>query len=318
MFKKGMSNNIMQSDEMLNELETNFGLKDNHIKIIKELQLSGELTADKLAKNTGVPLGRIYDFLNDLVESKLVVKTTTFPSIYKIDSLENRVTEFMRYQTESLIKKEQKITSLLKNENETEHTTIVTDRDQLAFETMKTTMESKEIKSIVKTNNSPTILYPLDEQEFIDLRNHFAKQTGDKEALFKGGADKTRISLFRTTKEAYNQNKKFVYLMDEFSIQSYLGLLDCLGKERKKEILHIVTKQLSDYPNVKIYVKKDSTPLTIRVCDKKKVILRFVNLDIPMGVFTQSKKIANFYNSYFDTLLSKAKPIKRYLKLKDQ
>jgi len=175
----------MRSDEMLNELEANFGLKDNHIKILRELQLSGALGADKLAKNTGVPLGRIYDFLNDLVESKLILKTATFPSVYSIDGFEQRVMEFMRYQTDNLIKKEQKLMDLLSEKNEVEQTVLITDKEKIAFETIKRTLESKEKKVIIKNETIPQIFYSFDEQEFIKMRNYFAKKTGDRGALFK-------------------------------------------------------------------------------------------------------------------------------------
>jgi len=304
----------MRSDEMLNELEANFGLKDNHIKILKELQLSGELTADKLAKNTGVPLGRIYDFLNDLVESKLVLKSTTFPSVYSVDNLEQRVMEFMRYQTDNLVHKEQKLMTILSETKDIEQTFLITDKEKLAFEEMKSIMESKEIKFIVKNETIPSIFYSYNEDEFIKMRNYFAKKTKDKGAIYKGGADRTRIMVYRTIKEAMLSKKKIPYIMDKHTMDLFLRLISGLNREKKKEIIKTVLSQMNQCPNVKVYVVEDTLPISVIIFDNKRVLLRLVHLGAPLGIFIQSEKTAQFYNSFFNDLISKSKTAQKYLK----
>ena len=304
----------MRSDEMLNELEANFGLKDNHIKILRELQLSGALEADKLAKNTGVPLGRIYDFLNDLVEAKLVLKTATFPSVYSIDNLEQRVTEFMRYQTDVLIKKEQKLMDLFSEDKDIEQTTVINDREKLAFETMKLMAKSNEIKMIEKTETIPSIFYPLEEQDFIKLRNYFAKKTGDKGAIFRGGADRLRVMLHRADKESYISGKKVRFVMDKHSLDLYLNLISKLGNDRGKSILKKILSQLSSYSNVKVYVVKENLPISIMVLDNKIVLLRFAYMSTPLCILAQSKRMAEFYSSFFEELVARSKPAQKYLK----
>jgi len=303
----------MRSDEMLNELEANFGLKDNHIKILKELQLSDELTADKLAKNTGVPLGRIYDFLNDLVESKLVLKSMTFPSVYSIDNLEQRVMEFMRYQTNVLIKKEQTLMGLFSDDKDIEQTTILNDRERLVFETIKLMAESKEINIIEQTETIPSIFYPMEEQDFIKMRNYFAKKTGDKGAVFKGGADRLRVMLHRADNEAYVSGKHIKFVMDEHSVELYLNLISKLGTDKKKSILKTVLSQLSSHPNVKVYVVKENLPISAMVFSNKILLLRFAHMNAPLCILAKSKRMAEFYNSFFEELAARSKPAQKYL-----
>ena len=297
----------MDAKRIFEELEKEFGLRKNHILVLEALN-KDDYTADKLSKDTGIPMGRIYEFLNDLLKWRLAEKVSGHPSVYRIGDLRERVMDFLRVQTDGVIAKERKLIGLISEEKEIEQTTIINGREELAFMTMKTTQESSMVRSIVKHETIPTIFYPFDEGEFIKLRNYFGKKTGDRCAIFKGGADPTRVQLYRMTKEGYFAGKKETYVMDRHSFDLYISLLRQLGPKRMKDVLSTVLGQFDQYKNIKVYVVEKSLPISIRIYDNARVLIRIVHLDAPMGIFIQSKKVAGFYTSFFDDLIGQAVP----------
>jgi len=303
----------MDAKRIFEELEYDFGLRKNHILILEALN-KDDYTADKLAKDTNIPMGRIYEFLNDLLKWRLVEKESGHPSVYKIGDLRERVLDFLRVQTGDVIAKERKLVGLISEEKEIEQTTIVNGREELAFMTMKTTLESHQIRSIVKHETISTIFYPFDEEEFIKLRNYFGKKTGDKGAIFKGGADPTRVQLYRTNKEGYQSGKKVTYVMDRRSFDLYISLLRQLGPKRMKDTLSTVLDQFDQCRNIKVYIVEKSLPISIRIYDNARVLIRIVHLDAPMGIFIQSKKVAGFYTSFFDDLIGQAVPAQKLIR----
>lgn len=303
----------MDNKRIFEELQKDFNLRKNHILILDALS-KDEYTADRLAKETEIPMGRIYEFLNDLLNWKLVEKEEGHPAVYKVSNLKERILDFLRFQTEDVISRERKLISLIDEENETERTTIINGREELAFMTMKTTLESKQILSVVKYETIPTVFYPFEEEEFVKLRNYFGKKTGDKSAIFKGGVDASRLQLYRTNKEGYAKGKKVTYVMDRHSFDHYVNLLRQLGPKRMKEVLRTIIHQFDQYKNVKVYVVEKNLPISIRIYDNSRVLIRIVHLDAPMGIFIQSKKVASFYNSFFEDLFSQAVPASKLMK----
>lgn len=302
----------MDTKKLFGELEQSFGLRKNHILILGALT-KDDYTADKLSKDTNIPMGRIYEFLNDLLELRLIGKKEGFPAVYFVGDLSERLLDFLRYQTDVVVAKEKRLLGLIESEKELEQTTIVNGREELAFMTMKTTLGAQEIRSIVKHETVPDIFYPFDENEFIKLRNYFGRKSAGG-AIFKGGADPLRIQLFRTNKEAYASGRNIKYVMDRTSFDRYIDLLATLGKEKRDQTIKTVLDQLSQYKNVKVYVVEKDLPVSIRIYDKKRVLMRIVHLDAPLGIFIQSKKVAAFYNSFFEDLIGQATPAQKLIK----
>jgi len=307
----------MDTKKLFVELEQNFGLRKNHILILDALT-KDDYTAEALVKDTGIPMGRIYEFLNDLLEMKLIEKKPGYPAGYTIGDLNQRVLDFARHQTDVVIAKEQKLVSLIETEKETEQTNYISGKEELAYETIRLYTKGRTIKSITKRETVADILYPLDRDRFIKLRNYFGKKTKERGAIFKGGADKMRTMLFDTTKDAIISGKKISYIMDRHSIDHYLNLVYQLGEKEAKEILDTAKAQLKKYPNVKLRIIDEDLPLSIVLIDDRTVFLRFVHLDAPVGIRIDSKKVTNFYSQFFDELFSRAKPVEPYLKFRPQ
>jgi len=300
----------MDTKKLFAELEQNFGLRKNHILILEALT-KDDYTADRLVTDTKIPLGRIYEYLNDLLEMKLIEKKPGYPSSYAVEKLEDRILDFIKYQSISSLTKEKRLLNLLETEEESE-ILLITARDQLAFETMKLVQESNETKSLGMPETLPTIIYPLDEEKFVQYREFFGKKR--KKPLFGTKVDRTRILMFRNTKEAYQKGKKFVYITDKKTLDSHLDFLKEKDKKFFREFVSIMEDQFNKYQNIKAYVSDETLPMSIGIYDKTKVLIRMRHFDIPVGVLIKSKKTAEFYDDFFEELISKAEPIKKYLK----
>jgi len=300
----------MDTKKLFAELEQNFGLRKNHILIL-EVLTKDDYTADKLVKDTGIPMGRIYEFLNDLLEMKLIEKKQGYPTIYTVDKLEDRILNFLKRHSESSQAMEKKLLDLLESEKESEVISLITGRDQLAFETMRSTQESIETKSIVMRETLPSILYPLDEEKFIQYRGFFGKK---RKTLFGTEVDRTRILMFRVTKEAYQKGRKFTYISDRKTLDFHMNLLRKRGDKILKEYLDLAIGQLKKYPNIKVYVSEDVLPMGIRICDKEKVLIRMTHFGTPLGIIIKNKQTAQFYDDFFEEAVSKSKSFKEYVK----
>jgi len=300
----------MDTKRIFSELEQNFGIRKNHI-IILEALAKDDYTAEALVKDTGIPMGRIYEFLNDLLEMKLIEKKPGYPAKYSIGRFEDRILDFLKRHSESSLDMEKKLIGLLESEKESEAISLITGRDQLAFETMRNTQESMETKSIVMHETLPSILYPLDEEKFIQYRGFFGKK---RKTLFGTEVDRTRILMFRVTKEAFQKGRKFIYISDRKTLDFHLNLLKKKGDKSLKEYLDLTIRQLNEYPNVKVYVSEDVFPMGIKICDKQKVLIRMTHFGTPLGILIKSKQTAQFYDDFFEELVSKSKPFKEYIK----
>lgn len=87
-------------------LKENFKLRENHLLILEYLfeKKNEKVDAETLSKETGVPLGRIYEFLEDLVDYGFLGVQYTRPRYYylkqpmeafqsSVTILENRLAE---------------------------------------------------------------------------------------------------------------------------------------------------------------------------------------------------------------------------------
>ena len=61
----------MKYQELMHELSHSFGIKNNEVLIVQAL-IGRELTADQICAITGIPKGRVYDFINRLLRLKLI------------------------------------------------------------------------------------------------------------------------------------------------------------------------------------------------------------------------------------------------------
>lgn len=69
------------TDDILERL-IKLGMREYNAKIVIALYTIGIAKAGDLHKLTGVPRGRVYDALNDLIDLGVVVKTNTVPAYY--------------------------------------------------------------------------------------------------------------------------------------------------------------------------------------------------------------------------------------------
>jgi hypothetical protein len=269
-----------------------------------------DYTADKLVKDTGIPMGRIYEFLNDLLEIKLIEKKPGYPAIYSIGNFNDRLIDFLNHQKDLSTTKETKLMALIKEEKEDMR--IIQNPEEFNLLNIDLQKEHKTIKNILRHELVPTIFYSENEDEFKLIRTYLGKKRG---TLAHKEIDMSRLMAFRATKEAYQSGKKRVYIMEKISVDLNLKLLEQrLGKEKFVEYVKNTIKRLDKYPNVGVNLVDEFLPIQIRICDDYKVVLAILHMGRSMGIIIRSKNVTKFYESFFEELLSRSVPLKTYLK----
>jgi len=298
----------MDNKRVFDELEKEFGLRKNHILILDALS-KDDYTADKLAKETGIPMGRIYEFLNDLLGWKLIDKKSGYPALYRVDNLERKVLDFIRKQHELNLEKEKRLLRLVE-EKAGDQVDYITDREKYVLEDLRIVKESDSIKTIQRTELLPQILYPLEEEDFIKLRNFMG---GKRKTLLTRKTDPLRIMSFRAMKEAYLENKRFVYVIDNSTLEKNVSLFRRYYGKRFPQAMADLISQLERYPKVKVLVTKHSLPIFVRM-GSKRVLLGVSYFGSTLGVLIKSEKVSAFYENHFEELMSESVNVIKVIK----
>src|SRR3989344_6977948 len=98
----------MELDKIFLELQDGFDLKSQHIEILKALQFEA-LSAEKVCELAKIPPGRIYLFLNELLDSGLIQKTTKKPYVYWMENPKEKIITFMKNRSDTFVKNEHRI-----------------------------------------------------------------------------------------------------------------------------------------------------------------------------------------------------------------
>ena len=95
-------------EKVLNELGKNFDLSGKELIIIEALT-DKKQNAAQLSKTTDIPLGRIYEYLNHLITIRIIEKSEKKPFIYFIENLDQNISEFLKFNFEQTVQKQNRI-----------------------------------------------------------------------------------------------------------------------------------------------------------------------------------------------------------------
>ena len=100
-------------EEIYSKLQSDFGLGSKHILTLRSLE-NKDLGAKEICSKTQIPQGRIYPYLNFLVDNKLIEKTPKKPHVYSAKEFNKKVIEFMKKRIDSLLDSQSHIMDSMK------------------------------------------------------------------------------------------------------------------------------------------------------------------------------------------------------------
>ncbi|MFC1698030.1 helix-turn-helix domain-containing protein, partial [Nanoarchaeota archaeon] len=215
----------MHYQKVFEEMKNSFGLKQNHIGILNYL-LYEDLAAGSISKKTKIPLGRIYDFLNDLINWRLIAKKRGKPAKYTMQDPKMRILDFLKRQSDNFAEKELKVTEMLRDEGG-EDIEVINDSNQFTFALMKALAKYNHFRIIDRYQALPYILYPQDEKDYMKMREVISKNR----ITLSGRSPEVAVMFFKAFKEAYQSGKKFEYITSVKAVDFYASILKKNFKE---------------------------------------------------------------------------------------
>lgn len=297
----------MELEKIFLELKEGFGLKNQHIEILKALQY-GALSAEKICDTTTIPMGRIYAFLNELLELGLIHKTNKKPYVYWMDNPKENIITFMKNRFDTFVKNEHRVMKLLEEKEQITQMEQVESSGQFIYTYMKMLHQCERMYAICMSASLPFEFYAHNQDDFIKIRNiiiqarpTIAHRTPEKALL-----------AFKTLQEFFGKKKEYTVIMEKKSLDFHKQLIvNEFGQPFFDKVVNDLKKRMAE-DNLKLFVIDDHNPMQLFVSDDR-VFFSLRRHGTTSGVLLRSKDIAELYMNLFNSVLARAKPVEEYL-----
>lgn len=298
----------MASKEILNILKEKFDLKENHIKIIESLSEKNNLTADEICKVTKIPKGRIYEFLNELLSIKLILKDKSLPSKYFIKDLDNQIVDFLEYSFNDLMSKEMAVMEVLEEKTKPDQIKLIRTAQEYSFHIMRLFKEGKHFKMIVRNKSAPPNIYPENEEDYVRLR----QEIEGKRVTLTGGKGKLNLLLYKSYMSAWKE-KQFVYIMGKEGFDFFFKNYDSAFGSKKTVEYMIKLKEDLKERNTKVIVVDEYIPYSIYLSEKEMLLVLTHSGGELAGFVISNKHIIDVYHKLFEEMIKRGKDIAHYI-----
>lgn len=293
--------------DVIKELAKEFDLKHRHLLILDTL-FETHLSALMLSKKTDIPMGRIYDFLNDMLSNGLIEKTSKKPFIYSMSNPDEKITNFLKYKFDTLVEKENKILDLMQKKQKIESLEMIHGGDDFTFKQIQLLSECKSIRTVVRHGSIPFPIYPSNSDEFQKVRNVIVKNR----LTLAHTTHEMTFMIYKAHKDAYEKGKHFSAIIEKSALELNLNIIRSnLGKLVLKKMIKDIKDKIQKY-GMKIYVIDEYVPMQIFITEKK-VMLSIIHLGITTGVVIQSDEVVELYKDFYDDMIERSKLIEQYL-----
>ena len=114
-------------------------------------------------------MGRIYEYLNQLISLKLIEKTTKKPYYYEIKDMNKNIMDFLKHKTDEVIEAKTKLLDLMKGSG-TGLIEVIDSKSSYSHHHLHIITEAKQVKIITHDRSFPLALYPQRWDDFLALR----------------------------------------------------------------------------------------------------------------------------------------------------
>ena len=297
----------MNLDKILLELKDGFGLKNQHIEILKALQF-GALSAEKICEQTTIPVGRIYAFLNELLSFSLIQKTNKKPYVYWMEHPKENILHFMKSKFDIFVKNEHKVMKLLEEKEQIKQVEHVDTSNTFMFTYMKMLGQCENIHAVAISNSLPFEFYAHDKEDFLKLRDLIIMTRPTLAHRTK----ESSLMAFKTIQDFFAKKKSYTVILEKKTLDFHKKLIiDELGSEFYKKVVGDLRKRMAEN-NLRMFVIDEHNPMQLFVSDDR-VFFSLRHHGATSGVLLRSKDIANLYMNLFNGVLQRAKPIEGFL-----
>ena len=292
----------MNTQEIFAFLKSEFGLKTKHIQVIESLQ-SLPLTAEQLSKRTEIPLGRIYEYLNQLVDMKLIEKTVKKPYFYEIKDLNKAIVDFLKHKTDKMIVAKTQVLDMMKDKG-TGSIEVIDSKEAYSHHHLHIITEGKSIKILTHTNSFPLALYPEKWDDFIALRNLVRE---NRNTLSFSDYNSSYLA-YKTYKDAIEKGKSIEIITQKDTWDNTLELMkEKFGALYVQHYLKEIDQRLKDN-ELQVHLTEEFTPMEVDV-NEYRVGVALRHEHITTGIVLQNSNAVDVYAKLFEQIQSRATPL---------
>lgn len=295
-------------DKLIKELGESFDLNGKELLILEAL-MRNSLSANKISEETKIPLGRIYEYLNNLINLKLIEKSEKKPYKYSIENLDQNIIEFLRHKFDDMVEKQNKVMSLIEHKSQDfDEIDIVASGDDFSFRTVQLVGEARYIKNVVRHGSVPFALYPENSKDFLKVRNSVV----EKRSTLAHTTPEMTFMIYRAHNEAYKKGKAMEYIVEESALKFHFDLIKKkFGKQFFDKMIKEIKRRLSTY-NVHVHVIKEFIPMQTFITEKK-LFLSLIHFEHTHGIIIRNDAAVKLYGEYFDEMKKRCTDVFSYL-----
>jgi predicted DNA-binding protein YlxM (UPF0122 family) len=291
--------------ELLDELEKRFNLTKFESSIIMSLK-DQDLSADEICDTTNIPKGRIYQFLNNLVDKKLIEKIEKNPALYSTVNFPEKVSDFLDDKLMETRLFEKEAISLL-NRTKPEETAIISNSGEYKHNVLKILKESNHVDIIQKNGSIPFIFYPGDRNDHAKIRHNISKTR----ITFTG--EGIESCKFHEGHHELSHSVIINCIADSESMKTYLDICkEYFGTAKFRSFIEKILKCIIRH-KMKIKIIDESHPYNLYVSDNYSMLSIIYHKSI-MGFSTTAPSIIKIYEGIFNQYYQNGISVQKFIK----
>ncbi len=291
-------------DKIYEILTKEYKLKSTHIRIIKKL-INKEYTVRELSKATKIPIGSIYDLLNELLDYKLILEKRGTSKIYYIDDIEQNILNF----SDNAINKytnarEELLSNILHNKNQL---TAFNSYSDFKLECLKQEPNPTIVDGFISNYQFPIFFFPEDKKMYFEYKKQIFQHLGQDYSRKEFLVNSIHKSKYH---ELQKKDVKFRWIINNKEFNDLLKIIKHISLKEYNEFKKRINLVLDD-KNIDIRITNDSKDYQFIITNKTlQFQLRVKPMFIGM-VITDSETI-DVYRKTFNSVFSKSKKIKKF------
>jgi hypothetical protein len=298
----------MSLKKIITELREKAYLSEKETEILKALAHE-ELSAKAISKKTKIPLGRIYEPLNWLIEEQLIKKSGKKPAKYGFDNPQEAIMKFFKKKFDNFVKDESRVLEMLE-EKDSPQISILKSKQDFTHSLIKCLSSCKTgLRTIARDGSLPFIFYPSNKKDFVKFRNLINR----KRTTIAHTTEAKAITVFNAYQDALKKGKYFRAMCNEKTFLWHINLIkEHLGEEFLEKMLTDFKDKCKKY-DIKLYIIKEYLPMQVFIIHNK-IVLFHIHLGLGSGIDIQNKETVVLYKGMFEGMKKRSKTVEYYLR----
>lgn len=295
-------------NKFFEELKRRCGLSEKHIMVLKSLR-NGDLSAKKISSKANIPLGRLYEYLNELLSYGLIEKRGKKPCLYSINDMDEKVRNFMKKRFDNVVADEKIILEMLQKQEEKDYIEVTRTKEEFTYSQLKMLSACKKFYTFCRFGSIALTMYPSDYNDFFKFREIVAKAR----PTLAHSSKEMAMMVSKAHTDAYKNGKSLIAIVCKKTFNFHIDLVrKHLGEEFLLNMISDLKQKIKKY-NLKIYLREENFPMQIFL-NEDTVYLAIIHNGSTFGTIIHNKDVRDMYLDIYEDMIERSQPIEKYLK----